>query len=80
MLTRIIHYQKGKLTPIFFCHFAGAKAEAEGGETAGAQPAGEAEERAGGPQEDTRTQTGGLSHLRLLYSIWSLFPPLQTPH
>ena len=49
-------------TRSIFSHFAGAEAEAEGGEAAGAQPAGEAEERAGGPQEDTRTQTGGLSH------------------
>ena len=37
---------------------SGAEAEAEGGDAAGAQPAGEAEERAGGPQQDTRTQTG----------------------
>jgi len=46
------------------------------------QPAGELEERAGGPQEDTRTQTGGLSHLRLLHHIWSLFLSLRVriPH
>ena len=78
MLSHIISYQRGKLN--FFPHFAGAEAEAEGGEAAGAQPAGEAEERAGGPQEDTRTQTGGLSHQRLLFSLGSLFPSLKAPH
>ena len=72
MLTRFMNYQKGKLAQFFF-HFAGAEAEAEGGEAAGAQPAGEAEERAGGPQEDTRTQTGGLSHQRLLFSLGHFF-------
>ena len=40
---------------------AGTEAEAKGGEAARTQPVGEFEERAGGPQEDTRTQARGLN-------------------
>ena len=39
----------------------GTEAEAKGGEAARTQPVGEFEERAGGPQEDTRTQARGLN-------------------
>ena len=47
---------------------AGAEAEAKGGEAAGDQPVGKVEERAGGPQEDTRTQTWGLN--QNLVDLW----------
>ena len=50
--------------------FAGAEAEAKGGQALGDQPAGEAEERAGGPQEDTRAQAGGLINHSLVDDIF----------
>ena len=56
--------------------FAGAEAEAKGGQALGDQPAGEAEERAGGPQEDTRAQAGGLINHSLVEDIFIFYARL----